>query len=583
MHTGSPLLDDDDPFLDSDPGPLGFDSGSDAYNDPYSSDLGFDIDVPLSTINVFAAQQRARPPPNSDPSIRLPDSIFSKMSQDDKRAWSRLSGNARRLILGYSGSSSTAVHPGSSVMPPSSGLSTVNRRVHMAEHSPLPILTPDGLGTPTVSPATSTAMTTYDPAHEDSQDSTRLLAMMTQQHHPGDLRRLLSTSSARPPPDPGPRVSTRSVNMARTNVVARADAAHRHRSQLGALVDRGANGGLAGQDCRIIARAPDHFVNIEGLDRHQLTNIPIVSCGAYTVSRNHGPVIVVFHQFAGVMRGPTIISSGQLESFHNQVNERSRRVDPHGQLIITNDGYEFPLHVRNGLSYLDLRPFTDQEFQTLPHVIMTSDVDWDPSILDGEYPLTGQEEFLDASMYDNGTAFDASGDYRNRSLGATARVSTAAPAPRSPEPAVAPTVDDEAGDIPMPVGFVCGDEPQEPRPPAEPPPDTPDDDHPVFTNVSPHIAKATVDPAHLRPFFAFLPTEVVARTLERTTQYARVPMRDRMHRFYKSPFPALNVARRNEDLLTYIIYSDTPAIDDGATSAALFSAVALLMSWMCLA
>ena len=99
----------------------------------------------------------------------------------------------------------------------------------------------------------------------------------------------------------------------------------------------------------------------------------------------------------------------------------------------------------------------------------------------------------------------------------------------------------------------------------------PDDDNPIFTHVSPHIAQATVDPAHLRQFFAFLPTDVVARTLERTTQYARVPMRDRMHRFYKSPFPALNVARRNEDLLTDVVYSDTPAIDDGATSAAIFS------------
>jgi hypothetical protein len=84
-------------------------------------------------------------------------------------------------------------------------------------------------------------------------------------------------------------------------------------------------------------------------------------------------------------------------------------VDPNGQLIITNDGYEFPLHVRNGLSYLDLRPFTDQEFQTLPHVIMTSDVDWDPSILDGSTHSLARKRFLDSGTYYNGTDFDASG------------------------------------------------------------------------------------------------------------------------------------------------------------------------------
>ena len=60
---------------------------------------------------------------------------------------------------------------------------------------------------------------------------------------------------------------------------------------------------------------------------------------------------------------------------------------------------------------------------------MTSDVDWDPSVLDGEYPLTGNEESLDATTYDNGTAFDASGYYRNRTLVATAHVLPTPPAP----------------------------------------------------------------------------------------------------------------------------------------------------------
>ena len=62
-------------------------------------------------------------------------------------------------------------------------------------------------------------------------------------------------------------------------------------------------------------------------------------------------------------------------------------------------------------------------------------------------------------------------------------------------PVAAPAVDDEAGDLPMPLGTMNDDEPQEPRPPAEPPPAVSDDDIPVFTHVSPHIAKATVDPA----------------------------------------------------------------------------------------
>ncbi len=43
-----------------------------------------------------------------------------------------------------------------------------------------------------------------------------------------------------------------------------------------------------------------------------------------------------------------------------------------------------------------------------------------------------------------------------------------------------------------------------------------------------------------------------------------------MQTHYKSPFPALNVKRRNEDLYTDTVYADTPAIDDGSTSAQFF-------------
>jgi hypothetical protein len=50
---------------------------------------------------------------------------------------------------------------------------------------------------------------------------------------------------------------------------------------------------------------------------------------------------------------------------------------------------------------------------------MTSDVDWDPSTIDGEFPLTGDEEFFGA--YDNGTNFIATGRYRQGTVVASAR------------------------------------------------------------------------------------------------------------------------------------------------------------------
>ena len=29
-----------------------------------------------------------------------------------------------------------------------------------------------------------------------------------------------------------------------------------------------------------------------------------------------------------------------------------------------------------------MRPYTDHEWETLPHVVLTSDVNWDPTVLD---------------------------------------------------------------------------------------------------------------------------------------------------------------------------------------------------------
>jgi hypothetical protein len=44
-----------------------------------------------------------------------------------------------------------------------------------------------------------------------------------------------------------------------------------------------------------------------------------------------------------------------------------------------------PLSIQNGLTRLKIRPYTDQEFETLPHVKMTSELEWDPSVLDHEF------------------------------------------------------------------------------------------------------------------------------------------------------------------------------------------------------
>jgi hypothetical protein len=52
------------------------------------------------------------------------------------------------------------------------------------------------------------------------------------------------------------------------------------------------------------------------------------------------------------------------------------------QCLHTIDGYVSPINFYSGLPYLRMVPYMDEEWETLPHVIMSSDQDWDPTILD---------------------------------------------------------------------------------------------------------------------------------------------------------------------------------------------------------
>jgi hypothetical protein len=151
-------------------------------------------------------------------------------------------------------------------------------------------------------------------------------------------------------------------------------ASHRKKSS---LIDRGANGGIAGIDTRVIERHPHQTVDTCGIDNHEITSMPIVTAGAVARSQR-GDVILIMHQYAyHPQQGGSIHSSCQLESFANDVNEPIHI--PGGlQHIQSVDGYVFPLSIQDGLLYLGMRPYTDVRYESLPHVILTSDVDWDP-------------------------------------------------------------------------------------------------------------------------------------------------------------------------------------------------------------
>jgi hypothetical protein len=62
------------------------------------------------------------------------------------------------------------------------------------------------------------------------------------------------------------------------------------------LVDRWANGGVAGSDVRVIFKT-SRTVDIKGIDNYQVTDVPIGTVGG-VVNTQKGPVIALFHQYA---------------------------------------------------------------------------------------------------------------------------------------------------------------------------------------------------------------------------------------------------------------------------------------------
>ena len=85
-----------------------------------------------------------------------------------------------------------------------------------------------------------------------------------------------------------------------------------------------------------------------------------------------------------------------------------------------------------------------------------------------------------------------------------------------------------------------------------------------------NIMPSKIDYKSFQPKLAWLPAEVIKKTFKQTAQFYRMPMGTYLKKRYKSPFPACNVHHRSEPVATDTVYSDTPAIDSGITTAQFF-------------
>jgi hypothetical protein len=84
------------------------------------------------------------------------------------------------------------------------------------------------------------------------------------------------------------------------------------------------------------------------------------------------------------------------------------------------------------------------------------------------------------------------------------------------------------------------------------------------------ISETPRDYDALRPRFAWLPTDIIKKTFEVTTQYAQMPLNTILRKHFKSPNPAVNVRQHDEPVAMDTIQSNVPAIDGGEKYAQIF-------------
>jgi len=310
----------------------------------------------------------------------------------------------------------------------------------------------------------------------------------------------------------------------------------------GALIDRGANGGLAGADTRLLEKTT-RYADVKGINNHTVLAVPI-GTAAGVVTTHVGPVCIIMHQHAYQKDGATILSALQMERFGIDVNDRSFDTPGGRQALTTPDGYVIPLQFRNGLPYMDMHPPTDQELADLPHVVLTADVDWDPKLSDTDLHIdqwANKLLDLDPKAFPNPRAygnpeFDAQGYYRSQQVFQLSILDSVLDIEKSNL-----TVDDLIDKLDV-----------------------------TYAAYPQHVVPTEPDFEALRPNFAWLPTDIIKKTFETTTRWARHIEQWPFRKHFKSRFPALNVHRRSEPVATDTVYSDTPAVDSGVTVAQLF-------------
>ena len=167
-----------------------------------------------------------------------------------------------------------------------------------------------------------------------------------------------------------------------------------HHEYQGALVDSGANGGIAGSDTCILATVPHAFVDITGMGGEVLQRLPIVQGASLVHTIDKEPIILIISQYAHKPDSKWIHSKSQIEHLGGIVHDSAKSTGGQ-QLVVTHEGYTISLHVCNGLYYMDMVTPMDDDMEQYPHVFITANGPWNPDSIDEEFFFDVTHAILD--------------------------------------------------------------------------------------------------------------------------------------------------------------------------------------------
>jgi hypothetical protein len=280
------------------------------------------------------------------------------------------------------------------------------------------------------------------------------------------------------------------------------------------LLDHGSNGGLFGSDVHILHHTIQR-VTITGIDNLEVGEYPfaleqdmvsLIVVQPYPLSINMHILVRVrpYNCQANLNH-----SNLQLTKDHAELEEIN--------ILQPQNGYFIPLNIIQGLPHFFCPP-TDQEIDDLPHILMTSDLDWDPSSLDNKIDTNYN------SWYPQDKYIDQYAPHKFNKYGSK-------------------NIDNSILSY-LVIRIQVSS-----------------------TNVTTHPPNIEL----LRQKFGWCSNDVIKHTLDRTTQYAEsLHLYGDMRKHFKAQYPAFNVSRHSESVATDNVYSNTPVVDNGSKCTQIF-------------